>query len=57
MDLQDYRDRIDAVDDEIVRLFRRRMEIVEELGRYKLEQGLPIEDVRRESAVLGGLTE
>lgn len=57
MDLQDYRDRIDAVDDEIVRLFRRRMEIVEELGRYKLEQGLPIEDARRESAVVERLTE
>lgn len=57
MELQEYRDRIDAVDDEIVRLFRRRMEIVEELGRYKREQGLPIEDARRESAVLERLAE
>ena len=57
MDLKDYRDRIDAVDDEIVRLFRRRMEIVEELGRYKRTHALPFEDLRRETAVLERLAE
>ena len=45
MDLLPYRERIDALDDEIVRLFARRMEIVEEKSREKAaEMGLTMEE-------------
>ena len=40
MDLRPYRERIDVLDDEIVRLFAQRMEIVEEMMRLKREAGV-----------------
>lgn len=55
MDLLPYRSQIDALDDEIVRLFRRRMEIVEELGRRKPAAGLPLADPEREEQIIARL--
>lgn len=57
MDLLSFRVRIDALDDEIVRLFRRRMEIVAELGRLKSAAGVPMADPEREEAVIARLSE
>lgn len=57
MDLQDYRNRIDAVDDEIVRLFVRRMEIVDEMGRLKRSAGVAPADPDREAAIVRRLSE
>ena len=34
--LEEYRDQIDAVDRELVALFRRRMDITARVGQYKL---------------------
>ena len=42
MDLQDYRKEIDAIDDELVRLFGQRMEIAAKIADYKKENNLPI---------------
>ena len=42
MDLQDYRKEIDAIDDELVRLFGKRMDIAAQIADYKKEQNLPI---------------
>lgn len=56
MDLQPYRERIDALDDEIVRLFARRMEIVEEMMRLKRESGVDPEDAGREAEILERLS-
>ena len=42
MDLKDYRKEIDAIDDELVRLFVKRMDVAARIADYKKEQGLPI---------------
>ena len=57
MDLQEYRKQIDVIDDEIVRLFRRRMEIVDEMGRLKRSKGVEPEDRNREAEIVGRLSE
>ncbi len=43
-----YRDEINRIDDEIVRLFGERMEMAGQIAAYKKENGLPVLDVRRE---------
>ena len=48
MDLQDYRKEIDAIDDELVRLFSQRMDVAAKIADYKKEQGLPIHVPARE---------
>ena len=47
-DLNDLRCKIDAVDDELVRLFQERMHIASEIAAYKKENHLPSQDVQRE---------
>ena len=42
MNLQDYRKEIDAIDDELVRLFGKRMDIAAKIADYKKENNLPI---------------
>ena len=42
MDLQDYRKEIDAIDDELVRLFGKRMDVAARIADYKKENNLPI---------------
>ena len=42
MDLQDLRKEIDAIDDELVRLFGKRMDVAARIADYKKEQGMPI---------------
>ena len=56
MDLRPYRERIDVLDDEIVRLFAQRMEIVEEMMRLKREAGVGPEDSGREAEVVARLS-
>ncbi|PTQ83251.1 chorismate mutase [Trichococcus patagoniensis] len=51
---------IDAIDQELVKLFERRMDAVTEIARIKKEHQLPILDQSREDRVLDkvrGLTE
>ena len=48
MNLQDYRKEIDAIDDELVRLFGQRMDVAARIADYKKEQGLPIHVPARE---------
>ena len=48
MDLLDYRRELDELDAEMVRLFVRRMEIVQGIGQYKKEHHLPVLDAQRE---------
>lgn len=52
MDLTDYRNEIDAIDDEICRLFENRMRVVEKVSAYKAEHGIPIDCSGRESQIL-----
>jgi len=52
MDLQDYREIIDRIDNELLRLFRERMEISRQIAMYKIEHDLPVYDGAREEAKL-----
>jgi len=57
MDLTQYRKQIDSVDDEILRLFIERMEIAQEIARYKKARGMPALDAAREREKLARLGE
>ena len=56
MELKDYRTQIDAVDDEIVRLFQKRMDIAANIAAFKKENGLPILQTAREREKLADVT-
>ncbi len=56
MELKDYRAQIDAVDDEIVRLFQERMDIASNIAAFKKENGLPILQTAREREKLADVT-
>ena len=48
MELSEIRTRIDAVDDQLLKLFLERMELAEEVAAYKNEHHLPILNKQRE---------
>ncbi|HWP85926.1 MAG TPA: chorismate mutase [Terriglobia bacterium] len=51
MDLADWRSKIDAIDRELVRLLNERARCVAEIGRIKLQNGMPVEASGREEKV------
>ena len=51
-ELQSLRRDIDAIDRELVELFRRRMNVTARVGAYKRERGIPVLDQERERQVL-----
>lgn len=51
MDLEDYRKEIDRVNGEVVDAVSRRMNIVEEIGEYKKQNGMDVVDEDREEVV------
>ena len=48
MDLKDYRKQIDEIDDQMVDLFRRRMEVASAIAEYKKQRGMQVLDATRE---------
>ncbi len=52
MDLKNYRDQLDAIDAEIVVLFKKRMETVMGIAAYKKEHDLPVLAAGREQEIL-----
>ena len=52
MDIEDWRDEIDRVDQELVELLNRRAHCAIEIGRIKRERGLPIYLPEREREVV-----
>jgi chorismate mutase len=50
--IDDLRERIDSIDDELLRLFNERAKLALEIGRMKKEQGLPIHIPSREEQVI-----
>ena len=46
------RETINSIDEQLVKLFVRRMETVEDVARYKLSHGLAVLDAGRETVVL-----
>lgn len=55
MELSEIRKKIDALDDELVRLFIERMHICADVAAYKKENGLPVLDAARERTKLAGI--
>ena len=56
-ELKDLRERIDAIDQQMVDLFKQRMEVSKEVAAYKQANGLPTLDAGRECALLGKVGE
>ena len=54
--LSNIRAEIDGIDEELVRLIKRRLEIVEEVAASKKERGAPITDPARERDILSRVT-
>lgn len=52
MDIKDLRNQIDAIDDELVRLFAKRMDVSKQVADYKKENNLPIYVPAREREIL-----
>lgn len=50
--LADFRKKLDAIDDKILKLYEERMGICEKIGEYKKENGLPAYDEKRENEKL-----
>lgn len=57
MDLQDYRAQINEIDDALVSLFQKRMEVAGSIAAYKKENSLPILDAAREREKLAEVWE
>lgn len=53
-DLSQLRQEIDVIDRQLVALFEQRMAVTEQVGKYKLQNGLPVLDRSREEQVLAG---
>ncbi len=51
-ELKQYRDQIDTIDRQLADLFQQRMDVVDNVGRYKLARNMPVLDAKREQAVL-----
>ena len=50
--LEEQRNRIDAIDEQIVKLFRERMDAAAEVARYKKEHGVKVLSQERERDVV-----
>ena len=57
MDLQTLRTQIDKIDDELILLFGRRMDVSAEIARYKRQNGIPVFDSEREKQKLCDLSQ
>ena len=56
MDLQEVRKNIDVIDDEIAKLYTKRMELAAEVAQNKVKDGLPIENTEREKQIINRVT-
>ena len=57
MELQELREQIDSIDDQIVQLFARRMEVAAQIGDYKKARNLPVFVPAREREKLADVAE
>ena len=57
MDLKEIRGKIDSIDDEILALYLKRMELSKEVGLYKAENGVNLTDNKREREIVYRLTQ
>ena len=52
MDLLELRNEIDKIDDELVPLLLKRMDVSRKVAQYKVEHGIPVLNEKREQEVL-----
>ncbi len=52
MNLDELRLEINQIDDEMLKLFEKRMHVAKKIGMYKKDHGLPVLDQKREDALL-----
>ena len=52
MDINEIRNRIDSLDEELLKAFLERMRLSEQVARYKVENSLSLENKQREEEVL-----
>jgi monofunctional chorismate mutase len=52
VNLETLRNEIDLIDQEMMKLFKKRMEVSKKVGQYKKENGLPILDETREKELI-----
>jgi len=57
MNIEELRREIDRVDNELLSLFERRMEIAGQIGQYKKQHALPVKNAQRELQLLNRLCE
>jgi 3-dehydroquinate dehydratase-2 len=57
MDLQTYRKQIDKIDEELLRLFKKRMDVALNIAAYKKERGIPVFDPKREQEKLSSISD
>ena len=57
MELNELRNEINQIDDELLKLFLRRMEVTDQVADYKREHGLPVYQPQREREVLKKVAE
>jgi len=57
MDISDYRQQLDKIDGELVRLFENRMEIARQIAALKAKSGAPVLDRGREREILSRITD
>lgn len=55
MSLKPIRDEIDAIDNELIELFKKRMDCSKRVAQYKMENGMEIFNPEREKAVLANI--
>ena len=56
MSLENLRNAIDAIDDEILMLFEKRMNVVSQIAAYKQANGIPVLDRGREEEKIRAVT-
>ena len=56
-ELLGYRDEINAIDDQMVKLFQQRMSVAGKIAEYKKERNMPVLDVKREREKLADIRE
>ncbi len=56
MDLNSIRDEIDAIDDKMAELFEKRMELAKQVGEFKKQNGVGIENSSREKQIIARVT-
>ncbi len=57
LNLQDIRKQLDAIDEQLIDLFARRMRLVKDVADYKMEHGMPVLDAGREETILDRVSE